>query len=139
MNWKVPPTVELGCSFNTDDCYQKESNLARGGSILTDYTGNWLCGFSVILGTCSAVEAELWALIHGLRLVWEKSIQCLVVEINSLLAYTWITKQEPKTTRYSNLVTECKHLIKRSWAVDLQHVYRERNQAVDFLAAMSLR
>ena len=120
------PLQQNWVTLNTEGCYQKESNQAGGDGILR-------------LGICFAVEAKLWALIHGLRLALNKSIQYLVGEIDSLLAYTWITKNETEYISCSNLVSECKHLIKRSWAIDLQHVYRERNQEVDFLAAMSLR
>ena len=57
---------------------------AAGGGLLRDWYGIWNGGFSICLGACAVEEAELWAVIHGLRLVWEKNIRVLTVEVNSL-------------------------------------------------------
>ena len=38
------------------------------GEFLRDHDGNWIWGFSMKLGHCTIEEAELWALLHGLRL-----------------------------------------------------------------------
>ena len=80
-----PPPQQNWVTLNTDGCYNKEGNQAGGGGILREHTEKWLGSFSTRLGTCSTVEAKLWALIHSLRLALiNKSIQYLVVEINSV-------------------------------------------------------
>ena len=56
-------------------------------------------GFSIKLGNWSTVEAELWALIYGLRITWERGVTLLVAEIDSLLAYSWFTKKDFKTSK----------------------------------------
>ena len=42
-------------------------STASGGDLLRDHNGNWIKGFLVKIDRCSAVEAELWAVLHGLK------------------------------------------------------------------------
>ena len=86
------------------------SSRAGGGGLLRDCDGNWLGGFSTYLGTCSTKEAELWALILGLRLDWEKNAKFLQVEVASLQVLHWITKQTTGKG-YGSLITKCKELL----------------------------
>ena len=73
--------------MNSDGCYKSDRYLAGAGGVLQDHFGHWICGYSVRLGTCSIVSAELWALIHGLQLAWEREVRLLMIEIDSLFAY----------------------------------------------------
>ena len=67
---------------------------AGGGGVLRDHNRNWMWGFAVKLGRCSVIEAEIWSIIHGLRLAWEKGLRQLVLEMNSLMAANWIIELE---------------------------------------------
>ena len=111
--------------------------MTGAGGLLRDHRGRWLIGFSIRLDICSAVEAELWALIHGLRLSWDRGIKLLIVETDSLLLHSWLAKGEFGSHKYANWPSECIHLLHQGWTVDFKHVYRERNRAVDFLVSIS--
>ena len=76
------PLQQNWVTLNTEGCYQKESNQAGGDGILRNHNGKWLGGFSIRLGICFAVEAKLWALIHGLRLALNKSIPYLELSVS---------------------------------------------------------
>ena len=103
-----------------------------------DTCGNWICGFSVLLGTCITIEAEIWALVHGLRMAWEKGIRRLVVEMDSMLVHAWVTNKNPKHRRHATLLKGSADFLSRDWNVQVHHIHREWNQAADYLANLSM-
>ena len=64
--WK--PSLEDWITLNTDGSVK---STAFGGDLLRDHNGNWIKGFLVKIDRCSAVEAELWAVLHGLKMAWD--------------------------------------------------------------------
>ena len=64
IRWKAP--IWSCISLNTDGA-MKGSGYAGVGGLIRDSNGNWLMGFTVNLGMCSVLSAELWGLLHGLR------------------------------------------------------------------------
>ena len=66
-----------------------------------------------------AEEAELWALLVGLRTAWIMGIKQLVAEIYSHQVYEWVNSRKTMRNLHSNLVEECKELMKWNWKVDL--------------------
>ena len=62
------------------------------------------------------------------------AIKQLVVEIDSQQIYEWVNSRETVRNLHSNLVEECKEMMKWNWKVDLQLILREANQTVDCLA-----
>ncbi|KAH9776498.1 proline transporter 2 [Citrus sinensis] len=79
--WQPPrwPFLKL----NTDGAL-KSSGLASAGGLVRNYCGEWVCGFSMKLGSCSIMEAELWGLYQGLKLAWEHGFRLLQVEVDNL-------------------------------------------------------
>ena len=67
-----------------------------------------------------AEEAELWALLVGLWISWIMGIKQLVAEIDSRQVYEWVNSRETMRNLHSNLVEECKEMMKWNWKVDLQ-------------------
>ena len=51
--------------LNTDEAL-KRSGLANAGGLVRNYCREWVCGFSMNLGSCSIMEAELWGLYQSL-------------------------------------------------------------------------
>ena len=89
-----------------------------------DTCGNWICGFSVLLGTCITIEEEIWALVHGLRMAWGKGIRRLVVETDSMLVHAWVTNKNPKHRRHATLLKESADFLSRDWNVQVHHIHR---------------
>lgn len=59
MGWNPPPGGWI--QINVDGCVKADTGMAGGGGgILRDDKGAWKGGFSVILGICTTIEAELW-------------------------------------------------------------------------------
>ena len=55
------PSEQGWITLNTDDNYKEEVSMAGEGSLLRDQDDRWITGFSLKLGTCTALVAELWA------------------------------------------------------------------------------
>ena len=54
------------------------------------------------IGTCSIIKAELWALIHGLKLAWLKGARKIRVEMDSSTVVNWINSTEEVDEKYTN-------------------------------------
>ena len=69
IGWR---SLSFDCfKFNTDGCWRVRDSVASGGGVLRDHCGDWQWGFNVKVEQCSFEEAELWALIIGLRQAWD--------------------------------------------------------------------
>ena len=80
------------------------------------------------MGVGSAAEAEIWALLYGLRLAWERGVRRLRIEVDSVLVFQWVTSGNGGRNKFSNLIRECKDLLGKGWSHEIRHVYRECNQ-----------
>ena len=101
VGWEPP---WLGwVKLNTDGCCKREFNIASGGGILRDNKGNWMGGFSIMLGLCAVPEAELWAMVHGVRLTREMGVRRLVVEVDALPINKWLNEKEKGSGGFRNL------------------------------------
>ena len=68
-------------TLNIDGCLKIVNNQAGAGGLLRDHSGICVYGFSVLLGTCSIIEVELWALLHGLNIAWNRGVRLLEIEV----------------------------------------------------------
>lgn len=80
--WKVP--VADTFKLNVDGSWIKATATSTAGGVLHDRKGDWNGGFSVKLGTCSEINAEAWAILHGLRFAWHIGMRILEIASNSL-------------------------------------------------------
>lgn len=60
--------------------------IGEKGGILRSDSGNFVFDFTVNLGPCSVMEAELWAILNGLKLAKDKGFDKIQLETNSLAA-----------------------------------------------------
>ena len=69
-------------TLKTDGCVRlkRRHGGGGGGGLLRGSSGEWVVGFSINLGVCSIEEAELWAIVHGLRVAWRIGIRALIEE-----------------------------------------------------------
>ncbi|KAH9791204.1 putative ribonuclease H protein [Citrus sinensis] len=135
IRWKAPiwPCVSL----NTDGA-MKRFGYAGAGGLLRDYNGNWLMGFTVNLGMCSVLSAELWGLLHGLKVAWDYGFRHLQVGVDNKNVMLLLERAHPPANENAILVKTIRELLARDWIVHMEHVYREANSAADFLASYSL-
>ncbi|KAH9716124.1 reverse transcriptase domain-containing protein [Citrus sinensis] len=129
-------TAEI-LSLNTDGAKKGFGQTGAGG-LLRDFNGNWIMGFIVNLGTCSVLSAELWGLLHGLRMAWEYGFRRIQVGVDNKSVVHLVTMASVPDNENATLIKAIRDLLERDWSVQLKHVYREANYAADFLASYSL-
>jgi ribonuclease HI len=92
-------------------------------------------GFFRFLGKTFAYKAELFATIYGLQLAHNMGIQCIELQVDSMVASISIQNFPRKETMVSCLLLKAiQNLLNCRWEVRVKHVYRETNQVADALA-----
>ncbi|EEF37793.1 nucleic acid binding protein, putative [Ricinus communis] len=79
--WEPPPLGII--KVNTDGAFRASSSIAGGGGLCRNSQGHWLTGFAFKIGTCSALEAELW----GANLAWAKGFKKVILEVDSSMQF----------------------------------------------------
>ena len=59
-------------------------------------------------------ETELWTLLQGLEIAWERGMRRLKVEVESLKVVQWMQGREGKETPFADLIEERKKRLRRS-------------------------
>ena len=90
------------------------------------------------MGMCTILATEVWAIIQGFHLAWEKGVRNLIVETNSIEAHNGISRRQLINNNYNALFKECGDLLRKDWTVKLKYVFKECNQTADMLAYLSL-
>ncbi|GAU37398.1 hypothetical protein TSUD_361030 [Trifolium subterraneum] len=80
IGWEVPE--EGWVKVNTDGA-SKGEGLAGCGGIIRDHRGSWCGGFAKFVGTGSAIIAELWGVLEGLKLAERRRFRNIEVNVDS--------------------------------------------------------
>ena len=120
--------------LNTDGASIGNPGKAGGGGIIRDCHGDWVKGYSRSIGYSTSVLAEWWALRDGLILAIQLGINQLEVELDAKVIVELLNGAKCPNQSYSPLLNDCRSLIARLVQFWVEHVYREANQCVDFLA-----
>ena len=84
IKWSPPP---LGWfKLNIDGSSLSNPGLAGGGGVIRNHLGEWVGGFSRVIGFTTSVQAKLRALKSGLLLAIDLGILNLEIEMDSLVA-----------------------------------------------------
>ncbi|KAF7831789.1 putative ribonuclease H protein At1g65750 family [Senna tora] len=120
---------------NVDGASKLDSSQhASCGGVARDHRGHFVAGFAKNLGSCDALQAELWSVMLGLDLAWDIGARKVVIEVDSLIAHQLIYGKVPDLHPCASLVANIHHLLARNWAVEISHVLREANKVVDAMA-----
>ena len=89
-----------------------------------------------ILGLQAPMEltSELLTFLHGIRVAWSRGFKVLIVESDSKIPITLLTKGCSTTHSCFNLVQSIKHFILNGDVFSWTHSLREGNQVVDSVA-----
>ena len=135
IRWDPPPWPFL--CLNTDGA-RKGNGEASAGGLLRDCHGNFIHGFSANLGVCSVIKAELWGVLHGLRMAWDLGYRRIQVGTDNCSVVQLIKENNANVTEFSNIIEMIKDLIRRDWRIQIDHIYCEANSAADFLSTHAL-
>ena len=133
VRWEIP--MRGWMILNTDGAAKGNVGPAGAGEVIRNDKGEWVIGFSEYLGHCSALTAELKALIRGLKVARELGVQKLGIRVDSSVLVGMLTDQRNEHPKYHFLIQQCKQLLcEEDWEVDITHCFRETNQVADKLA-----
>ncbi|XP_061373767.1 glutathione S-transferase T2-like [Gastrolobium bilobum] len=118
--------------INTDGAARGNPGLAACGRVLRNSQGLWLRGYAIRLGRCTAFRAELWGIWHGLKEAWNAGYKHVIIESDSLVAITGLTKGGA-TVREVRLLSRIRTWIQKDWEVRIYHKYKEENACADWM------
>ena len=93
------------------------------GAVLRNEDGVRIQGYSVNLGR-SIEEAEVWAVIHGMKMAREMGVKRLLVESDCLLVVQWLRGSNETTPFLASPIQECRDWMRKGWIINIQHVYK---------------
>ncbi|KAL2936646.1 hypothetical protein RDABS01_006994 [Bienertia sinuspersici] len=122
-------------ALNTNGAAKGCPGPAGGGGIMRDHVGRCIAKFSTYLGHCTAIRAELLALLEILELAWSKEVRFLDVRMDNQACIQLMSTETGYQGPHMQLIKHCKAIVERDqWIVTFAHCYREANRAADWLA-----
>ncbi|CAN0880101.1 Putative ribonuclease H protein At1g65750 [Linum grandiflorum] len=109
------------------------SDAATRG-INCDERGAFVKSFVSNLGSRSITRTEMTGIVAGLEMAWSLGSRRIRVQADSNAAISILSKASSLNHQHAILVLWFQELCRRSWVVDISHVYRETNYAADYLA-----
>lgn len=135
-HWDKP--IDGWWKVNSDGSWCQEKNIAGAGGVIRDSLGNWVVGFGKCCGDCSIDKAELWGILHGLRLAWNRGIRFVELETDSESSVRMIQNNVGSKHPLFVFIQEIRQLISRDWECHVKYIPRQKNQVADWLAKNSL-
>ncbi|KAK5813122.1 hypothetical protein PVK06_028568 [Gossypium arboreum] len=89
--------------------------------------------FGRSIGSGSVLNSQLWEILDGFNVAWQRGLSKVVVECDNRVA-TELLQDGSNEDNPLLLVQMIKEVCNESWTVRFQHVYREANQVADFMA-----
>ncbi|CAN1121631.1 Putative ribonuclease H protein At1g65750 [Linum perenne] len=131
--WQAGPEGWL--IVNTDGSVQGINGKAAAGGLLRDEAGNCLFAFAINLGNCSITRAEIRGALEGIRAAWREGFRKVEEQIDSQAAIAiLLDKNQLLDHQHGIEVLEFRDWVAKDWDLRLKHIYREANQAADYLA-----
>ncbi|GMI94853.1 hypothetical protein HRI_003154600 [Hibiscus trionum] len=130
-DWKCPPATWV--KLNVDGAVNTTTKAAAIGGVCRTDGGDWLFGFNRRLGCCSVLNAELWAVLEGLRHAWRCGFHRVEIESDSREAVDCVVAGSRVRTANA-LVIVIEEYLKRDWEVAVKCVGRESNAVADWFA-----
>ncbi|KAJ1433423.1 Ribonuclease H domain [Sesbania bispinosa] len=131
--WVPPPA---GCfKINVDGSFYPNSLHMGFGGVIRDSDCKWVLGFNGFAGLGDILSAELFAILHGLTIAWDKGLFKVILESDSLEAIEILQLGLlDSSSPHLGVVFRIKEVLSRQWNVKLLHISREINKPADALA-----
>lgn len=113
--------------------------MAGCGGVLRDHSGKFIFAFSHKLETSSFLEAELWAIYHGLSISWGKGFKQLIIASDCSAAINLLNSDLDHANPLASLVTSIVNITDTETEIRWRHIPRNYNIAANVLAMGSLR
>lgn len=127
--WTPPPRSMV--KLNIDGASRGNPGSAGCGCVIRNHQGHWVIDAAQNLGMCTAYQAELWAVLVGIRLAWNSGFRRVILETDSTAVHHILMKVCPDGAKLNVLAAECRLMLDFEWMVEIRRVYREANFVVD--------
>lgn len=132
VGWSPPPGGFF--KLNTDGSVSKNPGRAGVGGLIRDHNGRWIGGFGRPLGITNSLMAEAWALREGLCLARRLGIQDLCIELDAKVLFNLIWGEFSSNMHLFHIISDCRQLYNEFKECRTSLIYKEANEAADFLA-----
>ncbi|XP_027170444.1 uncharacterized protein LOC113770234 [Coffea eugenioides] len=118
--------------LNSDGCSRGNPGKSGGGGVIRDCAGRFLLGFSCFFGELTSLQAELKALLHGIRLALDRGYRELHIESDSLVLVQIVRGTVRCPWQLQSGLQEL--MEARRYIREISHCFREANRPADRLA-----
>lgn len=129
--WRPPDTGWI--KVNTDGAARTDGDWSATASVLRDSNGSSDSGFQRFLGKGSALNAELWAILDGLKVAKHRNHNNVVIGSDYLVAVKLI-KDCLDGVPSETIVRKIKTLAQQFEGFEVLFVRRKGNMVADFLS-----
>jgi ribonuclease HI len=133
IGWS-PPISGWVC-LNVDGAL-RDGVIGCGGAIRGS-DGEWINGFSKLIGRGDVYVAELWGVLEGIGMARRMNFSRVEVRIDSKEVVNDIMHHNSSRMCGKALVDKICQMLKMDWDVVVKHTYREANRLADALAKHS--
>ncbi|CAN0919581.1 Putative ribonuclease H protein At1g65750 [Linum grandiflorum] len=132
IGWR--PSDESCFTLSTDGSLRSPTKSTAAGGVIHTDIWRFVKAFASNLGSCSITRAEMRVIVDGLQLAWTLGIRRIQVHSDSMAAITILAKDSELDHQHAVLVLQFNEICSRQWEINLSHIYREENNAADYLA-----
>ncbi|KAL5865770.1 hypothetical protein ACOSQ3_003284 [Xanthoceras sorbifolium] len=123
LSWTPHPIGWL--KVNVDGSAANDIISAWG--VIRDHESNWVRGFSMNIGGGSILEAELWGILEGLKMVSTFGPINFVLLLDSADAIGLVNGEVNASHPLLHIIQECKKLLDSNPLCTTAHCFREAN------------
>ncbi|KAK4266635.1 hypothetical protein QN277_027525 [Acacia crassicarpa] len=130
-SWTPPPPHSV--QIDVDGAVRHQHQAACGG-VIRNAQGEWLMEFCKSLGQHSVIEAEIQAIMLGLKMGHQMGLQKVLIYSDSLNAISILMRDCPMDHPLRNIIGETRDLLFNDWNVELHHTSRDNISCADYMA-----
>ncbi|XP_028776836.1 uncharacterized protein LOC114733531 [Neltuma alba] len=134
--WSAPAVGYA--KMNVDGAWSEATLASACGGILRDHSGWLLQGFMFHIGTGSSANAEVWAILWGLKIAWDAGFRCVELESDCAEVVDWIHEGTHVSNENEPLVGEIRRMLLYDWVANVSVCSRTVNEAADIVAKHAL-
>ncbi|KAL0286428.1 UNVERIFIED_CONTAM: putative ribonuclease H protein, partial [Sesamum radiatum] len=131
VHWRKPQ--EGWYKLNTDGASKGNPGISGAGGILRNHLGRVMFAFLEPLGINTNTHAELSAIHRGLQLCRDKGFRKIWIETDAKAIITLISSPRQGAWNLQNTLQRIRNILSQM-TYRISHIFREGNQAADFLA-----
>ncbi|KAH0640052.1 hypothetical protein KY290_037340 [Solanum tuberosum] len=120
-----------GYKLNSDGSSRWNPGRSGIGGVIRDSDGNWIVGYMGNIHISNNIKAELTTLMQGLQMALARGLLPLEVNIDCKDPISLIDNDHPS---YTNMLFDCRDLLRRLGNPQILHTFREANRVADAVA-----